>query len=378
MSRRLPTSRLSRSVSPSMVDSNSRRSVLLQATSSWSNEVTDVLMEANGERRSWDTAWSMAVRRASVSAIAFALDASCWCRRAASAMLSWPAKMCTTRRPSESSLSPRSTSTVSAPSSSNTVPSVGEVGMGSPAPASTNHDSPSADSTAAPWRSNTARTCSRRLLSGSASPTSVAVVRASASASARARSASPERRATRSTSALTVPDTARNTTRTVTFSGSPTVKVWNGGTKNQLVIRNAMTAATRPTAIPPSALIATTNANATRSSVASATPSPSATPTAVISGNPTNPSANASSLRRGVMTLLGARGRRTRGGESSSLEMTCRSMLPATRSSCATIDPRTRWDHRDRRLAPTTSCVAFSDWANPRRADATSLPTTSW
>ena len=89
---------------------------------------------------------------------------------------------------------------------------------------------------------------------------SVAVVRASACASARARSASRDRRRARPTSTLTSADTATKAVSATRFSPSAIVKVWSGGVKNQFSSRKAATAATSPTARPPTAAMRTTAA----------------------------------------------------------------------------------------------------------------------
>ncbi len=62
MSRRLPTSAFRRSASSSIVCRNSRRASGVQSTSSWSRLVTDAFTAEIGVRRSWDTADSSAAR----------------------------------------------------------------------------------------------------------------------------------------------------------------------------------------------------------------------------------------------------------------------------------------------------------------------------
>ena len=181
-------------------------------------------------------------------------------------------------------------------------PAPGSVGTGCPAAASTSQPPSWRLNTDAAVKSNTARIWANTPASGSASPTSVAVVRANASASARARNASVDRRALRSTSTLTVADTATNTTSDTRFCGSDTVNVRTGSTKYQLVMRKAATAATTPTAVPPSAAMATTNARASNSTVDNDTRSPARRPMAVRTGIDTTP-INAAPARRRLLIL---------------------------------------------------------------------------
>ena len=81
MSSRLPTRSSRRSVSSSMVPRNSRVASSVQSTSRWRRLVTDALIDANGVRRSWDTARSSDTRSSSALARS----------NASSARSSWPA-----------------------------------------------------------------------------------------------------------------------------------------------------------------------------------------------------------------------------------------------------------------------------------------------
>ena len=111
MSRRLPTSTLSRSDSSSMVARNSWRAAGLQSTSSCSRLVTEALIDASGVRRSWETARRMAVRSWSPSALASASAASASSRPRSSAEPSWVANACRTCWSSAVSAGPECTST---------------------------------------------------------------------------------------------------------------------------------------------------------------------------------------------------------------------------------------------------------------------------
>ena len=109
-----------------------------------------------------------------------------------------------------------------------------------------------------PSRPNVVRIWSRRPGSGSGSAARLVAARASAWASSRARLASTACCDAVTTSDPTVTATAMKTPKATTFSTSAIVKVLYGGTKYQFTSNEAMTAATAPTIVPPTAAMAST------------------------------------------------------------------------------------------------------------------------
>ncbi len=100
MSSRLPTMRLSRSVSSSMVARNSLASCSRPGDVVLHERGTEALIEASGVRRSCETARRIAVRRRSPSAAVAAACAAARSSRCSRAAASWATKACSTRRSS--------------------------------------------------------------------------------------------------------------------------------------------------------------------------------------------------------------------------------------------------------------------------------------
>ena len=97
MSSRLPTRLVRRSVSLSIVASNSATTSGGQSMSGWRRLEIDALIDASGVRRSCDTACSSAARRSLAAASSVALPASTWRRCDSAAAATWAAKALSTR-----------------------------------------------------------------------------------------------------------------------------------------------------------------------------------------------------------------------------------------------------------------------------------------
>ena len=205
----------------------------------------------------------------------------------------------------------------------------------------------------------------------------VMVVRARTSASARARRASREPAATRSTSVLTVAPTATNTTNATKFWGPEMANVWRGGTKNQFDSKNAPNAAASPGANPPMVAVPITSTRNMSSTADKPTWVGKRTTPSVRPGSPRSTSIQALSTRRRDKALRLRRRTSIGGRIVSGPAMTWTSSGPARRSTSCTTDTRRRCSQRDRRLAPITTCVAFSVRANSTNAAPMSSPTTS-
>ena len=200
MSSRSPTSAFNRSVSVSMVARNTCRSSSVHETSCCMRLVTDAFTEASGVRRSWETARSSAVRKASASASDSAATALACSRRLSRAIASCETNVRSRRSSSACTVPPSTTKTVSGPTVRSQVASSNGVSGGvSPLDAISVQVSAARLSKETEPNEKVARIWSMSWTIGSGSPSSVAVVRARTSASARARSASRERAALRST-----------------------------------------------------------------------------------------------------------------------------------------------------------------------------------
>ena len=153
--------------------------------------------------------------------------------------------------------------------------------------------------------------------------------------------------------------------------------------KNQFASRKPTTAAATPGMMPPIAPTATTSERNSSSTVSRPMSSRAAMRNTVRSGSPTAASTQPATWRRrgsgDAQRIFGRRdGRGSLGARSGPWEMTCTSIGTASRTARLITDPRRSSLQRDRRLAPSTSCVQFSARAKSASAAATSLATTSW
>ena len=162
------------------------------------------------------------------------------------------------------------------------------------------------------------------------------------------------------------------------FSASAIVQVCRGGVKRRLTTRNPTSAVASAGASPPTVATVTTSSRKSSRTLGRLTSSRIGTRTALRAGTPSAASAHPAARRRGASV---AGWRRTRGtvrspsaSSSGRCEMTWTSMGPDSRTTRLMTEPRTSSVTRDRRLAPSTSWVAFSARAKSTSAAATSLP----
>ena len=343
---------------------------------------TIALIDASGVRRSCDTARSIAVRTASMSASA-----------AASFGLGGRASGCRWPATSWSASARRSRS-----SSGDSVPA--EQGQG-PSDASPSvrrssrrrqchrrlRDDVAVGATAAGSRRRrtigrrrdrtSMRICSTSRWIGSGSTARLVVERTSASASRRARRASSERCVARSTSEPTATATAMNTTSEIRFSVRPIVNVPYGRDEEPVDEQRGDDGGDDPD-----------EQSADRGDGEHDDERQQQFRRQVDRVRGTARSARRTAAgRRAIRShpMVGApahggaprRGERASGRRSPVRAMTCTSMSGARRVTRATNEPWTSSCQRLRRLAPSTSWVAFSRRANAAIASAVSWPTTS-
>ncbi len=208
MSSRFSTRVSRRSVSSSIVRSNSARWSDDQVISVWRRLLIDALMPARGVRRSWDTAWRSAPRRSLAAASSVARPAWAWRRRVSTAVANWAARAVRTPSSADCRVRPDRVRTRSGPISRLTSAWRRSTGGDPPTVASITHRSPSRRNSAALVMAKVVRRWASRPGRASASASEPARV-AMASASAWLRAACSRVRPRRSTSTATSPAASR-------------------------------------------------------------------------------------------------------------------------------------------------------------------------